>query len=165
MQLLAQDYAEIVSALKAAGASKGSEQRRAARMELQAQVKAFPCRDGIVGQLYTALTRDLSFKGIGLFQSKSIPQGQQFVVILPRGGDREPLAVLCVGGDREPLAVLCVVMYCRAMAEGLYNVGASFAKPFDFESPGGNILGGGRHGAGGGTPEDELKRIRQSILD
>jgi hypothetical protein len=153
MQLLAQDYAEIVSALKAAGASKGSEQRRAARMELQAQVKAFPCRDGIVGQLYTALTRDLSFKGIGLFQSKSIPQGQQFVVILPRGG------------DREPLAVLCVVMYCRAMAEGLYNVGASFAKPFDFESPGGNILGGGRHGAGGGTPEDELKRIRQSILD
>ena len=156
MQLLAQDYAEIVSALKAAGASKGSEQRRAARMDLQAQVKAFPCRDGVVGQLYTALTRDLSFKGVGLFQSKSIPRGEQFVVILPRGG------------DREPLAILCVVMYCRAMAEGLYNIGASFAKPFDFESPSGNMLAGVRATgtAGGATQsEAELKRIRQSILD
>ena len=154
MQLLAQDYAEIVAALKAAGQSKGSEQRRAARMELQAQVRAFPCRDGIVGQLYTALTRDLSFKGIGLFQSKSIPQGQQLVVVLPRGG------------DREPLALLCVVMYCRPMAEGLYNIGASFAKPFDFETPSGNILTGARQSANGGTrSEDELKRIRQSILD
>lgn len=157
MQLLAQDYAEIVSALKAAGASKGSEQRRAARMELQAQVRAFPCREGVVGQLYTALTRDLSFKGIGLFQSKQIPQGQQLVVILPRGG------------EREPLAILCVVMYCRAMAEGLYNVGASFVKPFDFESPSGNILAGVRQGGAGATgaaqSEAELKRIRQSILD
>lgn len=154
MQLLAQDYAEIVSALKAAGASKGSEQRRAARMELQAQVKAFPCRDGIVGQLYTALTRDISFKGIGLFQSKSIPQGQNFVVILPRGG------------EREPLTVLCVAMYCRTMAEGLFNIGASFVKPFDFESPSGNILAGaGGAVAGAATPEAELKRIRQSILD
>ena len=154
MQLVAQDYAEIVAALKAAGLSKGSEQRRAARMELQAQVKAFPHREGAVGQLYTALTRDLSFKGVGLFQSKPIGQGQQFVVILPRGG------------EREPLAVLCVVMYCRAMAEGLYNVGASFVKPFEFGSPPPNALAGVRHATTtAAQSEAELKRIRQSILD
>src|SRR5687768_8424264 len=130
MQLLAQDYAEIVSALQAAGASKGSEQRRAARMDLQAQVKAFPCRDGIVGQLYTALTRDLSFKGIGLFQSKPMTKGDQFVIVLPRGG------------EREPITILSVVMYCRPMAEGLYNIGAIFAKPYEFESGPGNMLAG-----------------------
>ena len=154
MQLLAQEYAEVVAALQAAGASKGSEQRRAARMDLQAQVKAFPCREGAVGQLYTALTLDLSFKGIGLFQSKPMTKGDQFVVVLPRGG------------EWEPLAILSVVMYCRPMAEGLYNVGALFAKPFEFESASGDMQAGVRNAAAASAqPEAELKRIRQSILD
>src|SRR5688572_9039352 len=84
MQLLAQDYAEIVAALKALTDTKGHERRTTARMEVQAQVKVFPYKDGKTSDAYTCLTRDLSFKGVGLFQSKQAPRGSQFVVSLPR---------------------------------------------------------------------------------
>ena len=154
MQLLAQDYAEVLAALKALTDTKGHERRATARMEVQAQVKVFPFKDGKTSDSYTCLTRDLSFKGVGLFQSKHAPRGSQFVVMLPRQ-------------ENEPLTLLCTVMYSRPMADGLYNVGAAFNSVYDFNAkPAVEFRGGAAGGAGPAlTGEDELKRIRQSILD
>ena len=153
MQLVAQDYAEILAALKAAQDTKGSERRQSARMDVQAQVKVFPVKDGQVGPPYTCLTRDLSFKGVGLFQARQSPRGSQFVVMLPRKQ------------DAEPVTILCAVMYCRALADGIYNVGASFIKMFDFNAPPTVEIRGTGDGKPAANPTDaELDRIRQSIL-
>jgi hypothetical protein len=148
MQLMAQDYAEVVAALKAANDTKGHERRTTARLEVQAQVKIFPYRDGQLGPAYTCLTRDLSFKGVGLFQARQSARGSQFVVVLPKI-------------EGKPLSLLCNVMFCRPLADGLYNVGAAFESPYDFYAPAGG------NGKANGVPapaEDELTRIRQSIL-
>jgi hypothetical protein len=161
MQLVAQDFAEVLDTLKKAAEAKGHERRTTARMDVQAQIKVHPYKDGQVGHAYTCLTRDLSFKGIGLFQSTQAARGSQVVVLLPRE-------------DAEALAVLCTVMYCRTMADGLYNVGVSFNRVFDIDAkPAVEFRGGAAGaagspptaGAGAGSGEDELKRIRRSILD
>ena len=148
MQLAAQDYAEVVAALKALNDTKGHERRTSARMEVQAQVKLYPFVNGQVGQPFTAMTRDVSFRGIGLLQSKPSPSGTQFVVVLPKQ----------IG---KPLPMLCVVMYSRPLADGLYNIGAAFTQQFDFDRP----PPPAPTRAAGGDPDAELKRIRQSILD
>jgi hypothetical protein len=167
MQLLAQDYAEVLAALQALTDSKGHERRTTARMEVLAQVKIHPYRDGKTAEAYTCLTRDLSFKGVGLFQAKQAPRGSQFVVVLPRQ-------------ENDPLTLLCTVMYTRPMADGLYNVGASFNSRYDFNAkPAVEIRGSAAAPAAPAKPapaaaappgpplsgEEELKRIRQSILD
>jgi hypothetical protein len=63
-------------------------------------------------------------------------------------------------------------MYCRPLADGIYNVGATFNRKYDVKStPVGNVRNG-RGGGGGGTPvqaggppnANEMDRIRQSIL-
>jgi hypothetical protein len=128
-------------------------------MEVQAQVKVYPYKDGQVGMPFTCLTRDLSFRGVGLFQARQAPRGSQFVVVLPRKQ------------DRDGVSLLCTVMYCRTMAEGLYNVGASFNNPFDLDAaptadirpPAGEAKDAGNTGAQSPT-DAELDRIRQSIL-
>ena len=151
MQLLAQDFGEVLAALQAMNDTKGHERRATARMEVQAQVKVFPFRDGQLGPAFTCLTRDLSFKGVGLFQSRQSARGSKFVVVLPRQ-------------EGEPLSLLCMVMYCRAMADGLYNVGAAFLQPYDFYAPPAVEFTGDAPAAPASGGEAELKRIRQSIL-
>jgi hypothetical protein len=159
MQLVAQDFGEILAALKAAQDAKGHERRALARMDVQAQVKVYPHKDGRLAPAYTCLTRDLSFRGIGLFQARPSPRGSQFVVLLPRKQ------------GAESLSLLCTVMYCRPLADGLYNVGASFNRPFDVDAApkveftAGNDAAGGAKGGNGATQSDEeMNRIRQSIL-
>ena len=146
VQLLAQDYAEVVAALKALNDNKGSERRTAARMDVQAKIEIHPYVDGKVGPAFTCLTRDVSFRGIGLFQSKPAPRGSQFVVVLPKQ----------LG---KPLPMLCMVMYSRPLADSLYNVGAAFVSTFSFEKPAALPPSPATAAA-----DAELNRIRQSIL-
>jgi hypothetical protein len=162
MQLIAQEYGEILAALKAAADSKGSERRQLARLEVQAQVKCVPYNEGQLGTPFTCLTRDLSFKGVGLFQARQAARGSQFVVVLPR---RQ---------DSEAVSILCTVMYCRTLADGLFNVGASFVKPFDLRAPQptqprtANAPAPAPNAkpaaAATAKADAELNRIRQSIL-
>jgi hypothetical protein len=163
MQLVAQDYAEILAGLKAAQDTQGHEKRGSARIEVQAQVKVYPYKDGQLAMPFTCLTRDLSFRGVGLFQARQAARGSQFVVVLPPRGH-----------GRDPVTILCTVMYCRSLAEGLYNVGATFNKPFDLAAvPTTELRPADVKDAGAGAPaaaagqnptEAELDRIRQSIL-
>jgi hypothetical protein len=146
IQLVAQDYGDILAALQSATDTKGHERRTAARMEVQAQVKVMPYRDGKTDKPFTSLTRDLSFKGIGLLQGRQSARGSQFVIELPRR-------------NGESLAMLCTVMFCRELADGVFNIGASFNGVYDPNGPAAELK---RRSSGGG--ESELDRIRQSIL-
>jgi hypothetical protein len=152
MQLVAQDFGNILATLKAAEETKGHERRTTTRMDVQAQVKVVPIKDGKPAEPFTCMTRDLSFKGIGLLQSRQSARGSQFVITLPKK-------------DGESASILCMVLYCRVLADGIYNVGAEFLRPYDFNAPptvefrrDGAPSGAGRGGEG------ELDRIRQSIL-
>jgi hypothetical protein len=174
MQLLAQDFGDILSALRAAEDASGHERRISTRMDVQAQVKVVPFENGRpIAEPFTCMTRDLCFKGIGLLQSTQPARGSQFVVTLPKP-------------NGESMSVLCTVMYCRALADGIYNVGATFNRICEPNAgpavaigggAGGGSGGGGGSGSGGrsaaqpnpakpGTPANahELDRIRQSIL-
>jgi hypothetical protein len=146
VQLHAQDYAEVVAALKALNDNKGSERRTTARMDVQAKIEIYPYANGKVGQPFSCLTRDVSFRGIGLFQSKPAPRGTQFVVVLPKQ----------IG---KPLPMLCTVMYSRPLADSLYNVGASFVATYSFDKPPESVASPATAAA-----DAELNRIRQSIL-
>ena len=115
MKLPPQHLAEVVNALQAAAESgKGAEKRRAARMEVQGNVVVAPlAKDGTVGKSYTAITRDISFVGVGLLQSRPLEKGQQVVVRLPRG-------------HKPALFMLCSVMHVRPLADGLFIIGVEF---------------------------------------
>jgi hypothetical protein len=155
MQLLAQDFGDILTALRTAQDTKGHEQRSSTRMEVQAQVKVLPYKGGTLATPFTCMTRDLSFKGVGLLQSRQAGHGSQFVVMLPKR-------------DGKSMSILCTVMYCRTLADGIYNIGATFNRIYDVSAAlavdsrnDGSLTqqpGGARPDAG------ELDRIRQSIL-
>ena len=143
LKLTSQYLAEVVNALQSSPAGgKGSEKRRAARMEVQGNVVIAPLgKDGSVGKSFTAITRDISFVGIGLLQSRSLEQGQQIVVRLPRGA-------------KPALFMLCYVMHVRPLADGLFVIGAEFIKAAGIKEE--QLLGQ--------AGDSELQRVRQLIL-
>ena len=144
MKLTPQHLAEVVNALQSSAANgKGSEKRRAARMEVQGNVVIAPLsKDGTVGKSFTAITRDISFVGVGLLQSKPLEQGQKVVVRLPRG-------------TKSALFMLCTVMHVRPLADGLYVIGIEFVS-----------VAGIKEDALLSTAADtEMQRVRQVILN
>ncbi len=113
-------------------------------MEVQGSVVIAPLgKDGAVGKSFTAITRDISFVGVGLLQSKPLDEHQQIVVRLPRG-------------VKPPLFMLCVVMHARPLADGLYVIGAEFL------SVAAGIKEEQLLGQAGDT---EMLRVRQLILN
>ena len=116
MVLTAQQYAEIVNYLRnRLGPGAGSEKRRTTRMELRSRIICTPITDGMPGQRFSVLTRDISMDGIGLLTAIPIKQGQQFIAMLPRN-------------DAETVFVLCDVMHCGVLADGLFSLGCRFLK-------------------------------------
>jgi hypothetical protein len=149
MQLPAQDLGDILATLREAQDTKGHEQRTSSRMDVQAQVRVVPFKDGALATSFTCMTRDLSFKGIGLLQSRQAARGSQFVITLPKPGG-------------ESKSFVCTVMYCRALADGIYNVGATFHRTYDFPAaPAAEFRNGGSPAQ---PSASEMDRIRQSIL-
>jgi len=116
MLISAQQFAEIVNYLRnKASVSLGSEKRRTTRMELRAKVICTPINDGMPGQRFSVLTRDLSMEGIGLLTAIPIKQGQQFIAMLPRN-------------DAETVFILCDVMHCGVVADGMFALGCRYLK-------------------------------------
>jgi hypothetical protein len=115
VKLAPQHLAEVVNALHASAVNgKGSEKRGAARMEVQGNVVVAPlAKDGTLGKSFTALTRDISFVGVGLLQSRPLEQGQQVVLRLPRS-------------HKPALFMLCSVMHVRPLADDLFIIGVEF---------------------------------------
>jgi hypothetical protein len=116
LKLTPQHLGEVVNALGITPTGAGSEKRRAARMEIEGSVVVAPFNsDGAVGAPFTAVTRDISFVGVGLLLGKQLWQGQPVVVRLPRG-------------QKPALSVICRVMHVRLLADGLFAVGVEYVR-------------------------------------
>jgi hypothetical protein len=143
VKLAPQHLAEVVQAMTATTAQGGGvEKRRAARMDVQGTIVIAPLNvDGSMDKPFTAVTRNISFVGVGLFQSKPLVEGQQVVVRLPRG-------------TKAPMFIRCAVMHVRPLADELYVVGVEFVEVADVKD--GQLAGksGAREG----------QRARSTIL-
>src|SRR5262245_13520724 len=110
MKLAVREFADVVEALKVASeALRTTENRKAARMLFSAKIDLHLLSDGRPARTYSALTRDISYTGVGLLQSVALPPDQEVVIALPRAGD--------------PLFVHAVAKHCRILAEGLLSAG------------------------------------------
>lgn len=142
IQLSASDLSQVLDSLKGSGSTlAGLEQRRVARMEVQAKVVVAPLVDGRLTGSFTALTRDISFRGIGLLQDLGLNPKQQFVVRLPRG-------------NKDALLVLCTVSRCIPLADGIFAIGAEFSSVLARDSAEAMLKSG----------EAAVDRIRQTVL-
>jgi hypothetical protein len=120
VKLTPQHLAEVVNAMNAGTATQaGAEKRRAARIDVQSSVVVAPVNaDGSLAKPFSALTRNISFVGVGLLQSKPMTLGQQVIVRLPRG-------------TKPAIFMRCAVMHVRPLADGLFVVGVEFVGEAD----------------------------------
>ena len=112
LKLSSQQFAFVYEGLRAAGKSGGSERREHTRMDVQARVKLATFTNHRIGRSFTGLTRDISATGVGLFQFVPAENGVQFLISFP--------------ADKEDLLLICTSRFCRAMAEGVFGIGAEF---------------------------------------
>jgi pentose-5-phosphate-3-epimerase len=116
MQLAPKEFNDIYSELKAVEkALAAQERRRHSRIEIDGSVGV---TDLASNHKYGARTKDISFSGISIIQSKAPPAGSRIVVSLPQR-------------HRASFDVHCTVLYVRAMAEHLYCVGCTFTATVD----------------------------------
>jgi hypothetical protein len=112
LKLTPQQFGKVFDKLRELGTTGGSEKRLATRMDVQAKVKLASMELGRITRCFTGLTRDVSACGVGLFQHTPAEIGKQFVVSFPSGNSE--------------IYIVCTARFCRAMAEGLFGIGAEF---------------------------------------
>jgi hypothetical protein len=111
MQLAPKEFNDIYAALKASEKARAAqERRRHTRIEIDGNVCV---RDLTSNQKYGARTRDISFSGISIIQSKAPAAGARIVVSLPQRKSGK-------------FDVQCTVLHVRDMADELYCVGCEF---------------------------------------
>lgn len=122
MKLTRLEFVEVCDALTQQRAadhrrgSTGDDKRGGTRMAVEHEVLVATVNpDGSTGEAFTALTRDISFAGVGLFQRTKVPQNSLLVLRLPRK-------------DMQPLVMLCKAIHVRELADGVYTIGAEFVK-------------------------------------
>ena len=122
----------------------GSDKRGGVRMRVEQEVLVAPVApDGSTQKAFSALTRDISHAGLGLFQRHRVPQNSTLIVRLPRA-------------NLQPLGILCKAIHVRELAEGVYAVGAEFVKETTFAAP-----GAGRAEA----DPAEIDRVRKAMME
>lgn len=87
-------------------------------MEINYPVRLIPINGSEAGPAFTALTRDISNDGVGLFSSRAMRPAESYVVRLPRS-------------DHDFVFVLGIVRYCGAQADGLFTIGFRFSRIID----------------------------------
>jgi PilZ domain len=112
IKLSSQQYAGVVTSLQSAAVSSGSDKRQFSRIEIQAPVKLAVLADNKVTRCFTALSRDVSQTGIGLYQAAKFAPKEIFLLSLP-----------CA---KKQLVIVCLATFCRPLADGIYCVGAQF---------------------------------------
>jgi len=140
MKLSAEQFAELAATFNAKESPIEHDRRRAARMDLRANVKITPVHAGRRLSPTHVMVSDFSARGIAFIQSDSMIKGEQFVTELPRNG----------GGNVE---LLCTVMHCRSIGHNVFTIGAEFTCV---------LPPGVKH-----IPEDdkrEMNRIRKTLL-
>jgi hypothetical protein len=90
------------------------QRRREPRVGVRARVTVIPIGDGLRIAPFEVPLRDLSSGGIGFEHSSRMSLDEQFVVLLPGGG--------------ESVAVLCRVAHYQPLAEQAFAIGARFVR-------------------------------------
>ena len=98
-----------------------ADQRREPRVAVGADVTIIPLNDRLQTPSFEVSLRDVSAGGIGFVHSSKMALDEQFVVLLPAGG--------------EPVAVLCQVAYYQPLAERVCSIGARFVRILRQPSP------------------------------
>jgi hypothetical protein len=146
LKLNTQQFAAVFEGLRNAGQSAGNEKRQSTRMEVQAKIRLALLVDvnGVdsVGRVFSGLTRDISACGLGLFQFLPLNPGIRFLVCLPDG--------------KSEMGIVVTSRFCRALAEGVYGVGAEFET-----IAGTNLM---QQLRGDKVQDAAVDRIRNSIL-
>ena len=146
MKLTRLEFVEVCDALARQHAASDvrtgggkDDKRGGTRMTVEDEVLVATVNpDGTPGEAFTALTRDISFAGVGLLQRTKIPQNSHLVVRLPREG-------------KEPIVVLCKAIHVRELADGVYAIGAEFVEETKLQAP---------------SPADaaEVDRVRKAMM-
>ncbi len=139
MKLSAEQFAELAASFNGQASTTRHERRRAARLELQTQVKVTPHLAGAhKAPIYVAVC-DFSARGISFLYPAAMTVGQQFVTELPRK----------TGGFVE---LLCTALHSRLVSKSLFRIGAEFTC---------TVSGGWRPDGG---DNQEMNRISRSML-
>jgi hypothetical protein len=116
MQLSAEQFERILSALRSDSPAGGAkDKRRRPRVGLRASITVIEGGSPGKGTRITATIRDISREGIGIQRSSALKAGQRFLVQLPRD-------------DGGPQSILCTVRHCEAVADSAYHIGATFIR-------------------------------------
>jgi hypothetical protein len=107
--------AEILHSAVASIKPMEGERRQHERMPFRFKIKIIPYENRICYAPISLWTRDISPAGIGLLYRKTMREGSQFIIRLPRQYD-------------APVLLLCTVRNCVKLAPELYGIGASFAE-------------------------------------
>lgn len=115
MQLSAELYSQIIRDLTSDGVGEfGRQQRREPRVGVRARAYILP---SLAATTPVAVrVRDLSVGGIGLLLPRDLGPDRLFLVLLPKAG------------VNAPVRLACTLAHCQAIAEGLFAVGARFAR-------------------------------------
>ncbi|HTL30500.1 MAG TPA: PilZ domain-containing protein [Tepidisphaeraceae bacterium] len=119
----------------------GMEKRRASRIELQAKVHISIFADGKIVRSLSAITRDISFTGIGIMSAIPLECGDTFIIQLPRQ-------------SKTPIYVVSRVMFSRPIADSLFTIGGEFTRE----------LPNSEAEALFKVDQDQQKRIRDAML-
>jgi hypothetical protein len=141
MNLTAQSFSEVLTCLQGSGHNAGMEKRRASRLDLQAKVHISIFADGKIVRSLTAMTRDLSFTGVGLMSAIPLQRGDTFIIHLPRQ-------------NKPAIYVVTTVMFCRPVADSLFTVGGEFVRELP-NSEAETLFK---------VDQDQQKRIREAML-
>lgn len=141
MQLSPQRFGKIIGTLREAAQSGGSDKRRLTRMEVQARVQVAALTGSTVTSRFTALTKDISMGGAGVFQAVPRETGSRQLIELPEGNGKSALLV-------------AIVMHSRTVANGIFALGLEFISDADADLTAKWL----------NSTDEEQKRIRESMF-
>ena len=115
MQLSAELYSQIIKDLTSDGVGEfGRQQRREPRVGVRARAHILPSLSATTP--VAVRVRDLSVGGMGLLLPRDLGPDRLFLVLLPKAG------------VNAPVRLACTLAHCQVIAEGLFAVGARFAR-------------------------------------
>lgn len=116
MRLSAEQYEQIVAALRSdQGRKRQSDKRTAPRVGLRMQLRIIPCIPTKTPQKHLLRIRDISVSGIGLIHTEPMLPGTFFLAGFQRA-------------NGESLLVLYRVVRCMYLGHRQYTVGATFER-------------------------------------
>lgn len=115
MPLTYEMLTEIRTQLETCGHDAGK--RTEPRAGMRAPVVLTPFLEGRPGPADRVWIRNLSRSGLCVLRDRPMEIGQQFNITLPTS----------LGTRRSSVTLLCIASQCRAVAAGLFTVGAAFA--------------------------------------